>query len=233
MARRAGIGIEDFERAFDEFFDEMLISRWRRAAERDEFENAQVLDHPDRYEVRIAVPNVDPERIEIDVAGQRLSVRAPAGSEGTFESCLFLRGSDRGRSGRGAMDRSHAGRHRAEAKAQTNQSQELTSVPHPLSSEILPCLKTPTGDSRNPPEAKPVELKPAPQPDRTAAIGIARRAPADLRRVARRLAAMATAGSCSARAAPSTRSAWQSASTGPDTTCSCPACARAKSANRS
>jgi HSP20 family molecular chaperone IbpA len=86
MARRAGIGVLDFERALDEFFDEMLISRWRRAAERDEFENAQVLDHSDRYEVRIAVPNVDPERIEIDVAGQRLSVRAPAGSEGTFEN---------------------------------------------------------------------------------------------------------------------------------------------------
>jgi HSP20 family molecular chaperone IbpA len=97
MAKRTGISVADFERAFDEFFDEMLISRWRRAAEHDEFvmrraaehdefENAQVFDHPDRYEVRIAVPNVDPERIEIDVAGQRLSVRAPTGSEGIFET---------------------------------------------------------------------------------------------------------------------------------------------------
>jgi HSP20 family molecular chaperone IbpA len=86
MARRSGISIEDFERAFDEFFDEMLISRWRRSPERDEFENAQILDHPDRYEVRVAVPHVDPERIEIDIAGQRLSVRAPAGAEGIFES---------------------------------------------------------------------------------------------------------------------------------------------------
>jgi HSP20 family molecular chaperone IbpA len=78
--------LEDFERALDEFFDEMLISRWRRAPERDEVEKAQILDHPDRYEVRVVVPNVDPERIEIDVAGQRLSVRAPAGPEGTFET---------------------------------------------------------------------------------------------------------------------------------------------------
>lgn len=85
MARRAGIGVADFERAFDEFFDEM-ISRWRRMPERDEFEKAQILDHPDRYEVRVAVPHVDPALIEIDVAGQRLSVRAPAGSEGTFET---------------------------------------------------------------------------------------------------------------------------------------------------
>jgi HSP20 family molecular chaperone IbpA len=86
MARRVGIGVLDFERALDEFFDEMLISRWRRVVERDEFENAQLLDHPDRYEVRIAVPTIDPDRIEIDVAGQRLSVRAPAGSEGIFET---------------------------------------------------------------------------------------------------------------------------------------------------
>jgi HSP20 family molecular chaperone IbpA len=86
MARRTGISIEDFERAVDEFFDEMLISRWRRTPERDEVEKAQILDHSDRYEVRVAVPNVDPKHIEIDVAGQRLSVRAPAGSDGTFET---------------------------------------------------------------------------------------------------------------------------------------------------
>ena len=87
MARRPGINLEDFERVFDEFFDEILISPWRRVSDRgDEFENAQVLDHPDRYEVRVAVPHVDPQLIEIDVAGQRLSVRAPSGSEGTFET---------------------------------------------------------------------------------------------------------------------------------------------------
>jgi HSP20 family molecular chaperone IbpA len=85
MARRAGISVLDFERALDEFFDEMLISRWRRAAERDEFENAQVLDHPDRYEVRIAAPHADPAQIEIDVSGQRLSVRAPS-ADGIFET---------------------------------------------------------------------------------------------------------------------------------------------------
>jgi len=85
MARRAGIGVLDFERALDEFFDEMLISRWRRVVERDEFENARLLDHPDHYEVRIAVPHIDPERVEIDVAGQRLSVRAPT-ADGVFET---------------------------------------------------------------------------------------------------------------------------------------------------
>ena len=85
MARRTGIGVLDFERALDEFFDEMLISRWRRNPERDEFENAQVLDHPDRYEVRFLAPHVDPRRIEIDVSGQRLSVRAPT-ADGVLET---------------------------------------------------------------------------------------------------------------------------------------------------
>ena len=85
MAKRPA-GVLDFERAFEEFFDEMLISRWRRVRMPDELENAQDLDHPDRYEVRIVAPNLNPERAEIDVAGQRLSVRAPVGPEGIFET---------------------------------------------------------------------------------------------------------------------------------------------------
>jgi HSP20 family molecular chaperone IbpA len=85
MAKRPA-SVLDFERAFDEFFDEMLISRWRRVRMPDEFENAKVLDHPDHYEVRIFAPNLDPEQTEIDVAGQHLSVRAPVGHEGMFET---------------------------------------------------------------------------------------------------------------------------------------------------
>ena len=85
MAKRPA-SVLDFERAFDEFFDEMLISRWRRARLPGEFENAQVIEHPDKYEVRIAAPNLDPESAEIDVAGQRISVRAPIGHEGIFET---------------------------------------------------------------------------------------------------------------------------------------------------
>jgi HSP20 family molecular chaperone IbpA len=89
MARRAGITIEDFERALDEFFDEMLISRWRRPV-LGAFENAQVIEHHDRYELRISAPEVDPRLIEVEVSGQRLSVTAPGGPEGKFESaCSF------------------------------------------------------------------------------------------------------------------------------------------------
>ena len=85
MAKRSGITVADFERAIDEFFDEMLISRWRRSARAEEFERSQVLDRGDRYEARIPMPGADPDRIEVEVAGQRLSVRAP-GRDRMFES---------------------------------------------------------------------------------------------------------------------------------------------------
>lgn len=84
MSKRSGFSAEDFERAIDEFFDEMLISRWRVTP--GEFERTQVLDLPDAYQVRIAIPGADPKTITVEMAGQRLCVRAPAGRDGTFEN---------------------------------------------------------------------------------------------------------------------------------------------------
>jgi HSP20 family molecular chaperone IbpA len=77
MAKRSGLTVADFERAIDEFFDEMLISRWRGSAEAERLEHAQITDRGDRYEVRIAMPGIDPNRIEVEVSGQRLSIRLP------------------------------------------------------------------------------------------------------------------------------------------------------------
>ncbi len=85
MRRRSGFSAKDFEREIDEFFDEMLIARWRSVAPA-EFERSQVLDLPDAYQVRIAIPSVDPKAITVEMSGQRLRVRAPAGRDGTFES---------------------------------------------------------------------------------------------------------------------------------------------------
>lgn len=77
MATRRGFGIADFERAFDEFFDELLIDRWKCGTPAVEFERAQVIDRADRYEVRVAAVGVDPATIEVEVTGQRLAVRVP------------------------------------------------------------------------------------------------------------------------------------------------------------
>ncbi|MGD1028346.1 Hsp20/alpha crystallin family protein [Candidatus Binatus soli] len=86
MATSRGFGIADFERAFDEFFDEMLIDRWKCAAPSVEFERAQVIEHRDRYEVRVAAVGVDPAKIQAEVSGQRLAVRVPDKLGGTLES---------------------------------------------------------------------------------------------------------------------------------------------------
>ena len=77
MATRRGFGIEDFERAFDEFFDELLIDRWKCGTESGPSDRAQVIDNPDRYEVRVAVLGVDPAKIQVEVSGQRLALRMP------------------------------------------------------------------------------------------------------------------------------------------------------------
>ncbi len=85
MASSRGL-IADFERAFDEFFDEMLIDRWKSTTPGPEFDRAQVVDRGDRYEVRIAAVGVDPAKIQAEVSGQRLAVHIPDKLGGTLES---------------------------------------------------------------------------------------------------------------------------------------------------
>ena len=85
MASSRGL-IADFERAFDEFFDEMLIDRWKSGTPGLEFDRTQVVDRGDRYEVRIAAVGVDPAKIQAEVSGQRLAVRVSDKLGGTLES---------------------------------------------------------------------------------------------------------------------------------------------------
>lgn len=87
MASSRGL-IADFERAFDEFFDEMLIDRWKSGTPGLEFDRTQVVDRGDRYEVRIAAVGVDPAKIEAEVSGQRLAVRVSDKLGGTLESAF-------------------------------------------------------------------------------------------------------------------------------------------------
>jgi HSP20 family molecular chaperone IbpA len=85
MATRRGFGIEDFERAFDEFFDELLIDRWKCGTESGPIEGAQVIDNPDRYEVHVAALGVDPAKIQVEVSGQRLALRMPENLGGMLQ----------------------------------------------------------------------------------------------------------------------------------------------------
>jgi HSP20 family molecular chaperone IbpA len=86
MRRLVVISIEDFERALDEYFDEVLIAPWREAPAPAGLANPQVADCGDYYEVRIAVPGVDPGGIQVEMMGEQLCVRAPAGRQGRIES---------------------------------------------------------------------------------------------------------------------------------------------------
>ena len=86
MPTSRGFGIADFERAFDEFFDEMLIDRWKSGTAAFEFERTQVIDFPDRYELRVAAVGVDPAKIQAEVSGQRLALHIPDKLGGTLES---------------------------------------------------------------------------------------------------------------------------------------------------
>jgi HSP20 family molecular chaperone IbpA len=81
-------GLLDFQRAFDEFFDDLLIDRWHCGVEARESARAQVVDLRDHYEVRIAVSGVNANEIEIEVAGQRLVVRVPSATGGAVESAF-------------------------------------------------------------------------------------------------------------------------------------------------
>jgi HSP20 family molecular chaperone IbpA len=87
VARPFAITLEEFGRAVDELFDDLVLGPWRLAGEA-EAEHAIVRDFGDRYEVRIAIGEADPARVEVEVSERRLTVRIPDGvcgvSEGAF-----------------------------------------------------------------------------------------------------------------------------------------------------
>jgi HSP20 family molecular chaperone IbpA len=78
-------GPADFERLFDELFDDLLIGRWRQGRVAAESEHAVVHDYPDRYEVLIALGAADPGAVEVEVSERRLTVRIPDGPAGMNE----------------------------------------------------------------------------------------------------------------------------------------------------
>lgn len=81
MAKSIALTARDFERVFDELFDDLLIEPWRRAPDiPGEFGLAPILDHGDRYEVRIEVGDVDLSKIEVEVSERRLWVRVRQGT---------------------------------------------------------------------------------------------------------------------------------------------------------
>jgi len=76
---------EDFERAFDQLFDELLIGPWRTVVRRVPSQHAIVMDRGDRYEVQISTVGLDPQQMGIEVTENSLTVRARTIGGGTSE----------------------------------------------------------------------------------------------------------------------------------------------------
>lgn len=84
MRKQSDQLFSEFERAIDEFFDELLIDRWQCGAG-EQFADAEIVDYADRYEIRLAAEGVDPEKIQVETLGRRLTVRASAGPHRNLE----------------------------------------------------------------------------------------------------------------------------------------------------
>jgi HSP20 family molecular chaperone IbpA len=69
--------VADFQRDFDELFDELLIGRWRAPA--TENDPAMVLERDDAYEVRLCTGAFKPSELEVLVKDKDLTVRARHG----------------------------------------------------------------------------------------------------------------------------------------------------------
>ncbi|MGH7916795.1 MAG: Hsp20/alpha crystallin family protein [Candidatus Binataceae bacterium] len=79
MASSGGITIADFERTFDDLFEELLISRWECGRDISLYRQTLVLDLGARYEVRIALTLVRPHEVEVETTDERLTVRIRPG----------------------------------------------------------------------------------------------------------------------------------------------------------
>lgn len=96
MARFWTSPFEDFERAFDQLFKELLIDRWRAAGRRIPSEHAIVMDCGNRYEVQISTAGLDPRQLSIEVDENRLTVHGPTAGGGKSEqSFTFAAAVDR------------------------------------------------------------------------------------------------------------------------------------------
>jgi HSP20 family molecular chaperone IbpA len=63
---------EGFDQAFDELFEEILITRWRGRERVRDLGNAVVAEEEERYRVKIALPGANPDKLQVEVSEWRL-----------------------------------------------------------------------------------------------------------------------------------------------------------------
>jgi HSP20 family molecular chaperone IbpA len=80
---------EGFERAFDEAFEEFLIRRWRSPERVRRLGKTLVIEDDQNYRIKMALPDADPEELEVEVSEWHLMVRMPASQGDAEETCDF------------------------------------------------------------------------------------------------------------------------------------------------
>jgi HSP20 family molecular chaperone IbpA len=76
----------DFERAFDELFEDLLINRWRETRRRV-VDRALIVDRGPHYEVKVPAAGADPNGVAVEVSDWRLVVRF-TGTDGAVENAF-------------------------------------------------------------------------------------------------------------------------------------------------
>lgn len=96
MARSWTSPFEDFDRVFDQLFEELLIDRWRVSTRRIPGEHAIVMDCGNHYEVQISTAGLDPQQLGMEVDENRLTVHGTtAGGSKSEHSFTFADPVDR------------------------------------------------------------------------------------------------------------------------------------------
>jgi HSP20 family molecular chaperone IbpA len=78
---------QEFDRAFNEMFEDLLINRWRMPGRVRTLGKALVFEDEESYRVKIRLPNADPQKLEVEVSEWRLAVQTPT-VEGQEENIL-------------------------------------------------------------------------------------------------------------------------------------------------
>jgi HSP20 family molecular chaperone IbpA len=87
LPQRGPLHFGDFERAFDELFEDLLITRWRENRRGTVVDRALVADRGPHYEVKVPTAAAEPNAVAVEVSDWRLVVRFP-GSAGEVENAF-------------------------------------------------------------------------------------------------------------------------------------------------
>jgi HSP20 family molecular chaperone IbpA len=78
---------QEFDRALNEVFEDLLITRWRGPRSVRILGRASVVEDEEKYHVKIALPDADPQELAVEVSEWRMAVRTPS-AQGREESTL-------------------------------------------------------------------------------------------------------------------------------------------------